>query len=1510
MNPRTIYSYSRLLFFLLAGVELSLPSVLAQPAITVQPATQAILPGSNVTFRVAMDGMGPFAYQWQFNGTNLPNNIINTVAGRNSLGFAGDGGAATNAALYYPQDVALDALGNLYIADASNNRIRKVDTNGVITTVAGKAASGYAGDGGAATNATLKAPAGVTVDGVGNLFIADTSNNRIRKVDTQGIITTVAGTGSSGFSGDGDAATNAALSSPRGVAVDALGNLYFADYSNNRVRRVDTNGLITTVAGTGSSGFSGDGGFATNASLSLPNYLAVDFSGAIYISDSSNARVRRVDATGMIATVAGGGSGGDGGAATTARLFTLGGVTWDVFGNLFVGEYSRVRRVDTNGMITTAVGTSSAGYSGDGGAATNAKVFCAGGIAFDPVGNLYVDDQNNHRVRWVNYAGQPTLTLTNVTTNQAGSYTVVVTSPSGSVTSTPALLLVGYPPVFIGQPVNRAALAGSSATFNAWPGGTPPFNCSWYFNATNLVQASDRATLTLPAVAAADVGNYTLVVSNPWGTITSLVATLTLALPPSFTTEPSSQTAWTGSNVTFTATASGSGPVCYRWMHNGAFVPNYFINTVAGYSSVGYSGDTGPATNASLSYPTGVAFDLLGNLYCSTGHRVRKVDTRGIITTVAGNGSGAFAGDGGLATNASLYSPLGLACDAYGNLYIADSSNNRVRKVDVKGVITTVAGNGTSGFSGEGGPATNAAFHTPSAVIVDNSGAVYVTDADNNRVRRIAPNGVVTTVAGNGTAGYAGDGGWATNASLWLAATTRGVGGLALDEAGNLYFADTGNHSVRRVDTKGIIMPVAGMGSSGFSGDGGQATFAKVNTPRGIALDGLGNLFIVENANQRIRRVDPSGLITTLAGNGSYGYAGDGGTSANAWFYYPAAVAVDGAGNVFVADSYNQRIREISGASTLTLSNLTAAEVGDYSLIVTSPWASVTSHVASLTLEGPPVILTQPAAQALWPGGTATFNVTATGTAPLGYAWLFNGTNLLADATNALLTLADVAVTNAGAYTVIITNGYGAVTSAPAALAVDFIAAQPVNQTAVAGDMVTLSVAVAGAGPFTYQWRLNGTNLPNNLIRTVAGQGSAKYSGDGGPATAASLNRPYDVAADAAGNLYIADFQNGRVRKVDANGIITTLVAGPSSPTGVALDGAGNLYIADYYGSRVRKRDTNGVLTVVAGGGTGGDGGFATNASLFYPETVVLDASGNLFIADNMNQRIRKVDSHGIITTVAGTTYGFSGDGGLATGARFDGPSGVALDAAGNLYVADFNNNRVRKVDTRDIITTVAGSGPLHSHGYAGDGGPATNALMYAPSDVGFDQLGNLYIADAWNSRIRKVDANGIITTVAGGGSLGDGEPAVGARLYSPRGLGLDSSGNLYIADTDNNRIREVPLGGHPTLTLNPVSITNAGDYSVVISGPRGSMTSAVATLTVRIRPAIAHILPNPDGSITLNCTGTPTSTNRLWFTTTLEPPVAWSPLATTVAGNDGTWQFTDTNAPGSSVRFYRVSMP
>ncbi len=335
--------------------------------------------------------------------------LIETIAGGGSA--LGDNGPAASAQLNFPAGAVLDGAGNLYIADASNHRVRRVDTAGVITTVAGGVGSGggYSGDGGQAAAAEIHLPQGVALDGAGNLYIADRNNHRVRRVDTAGVITTVAGTGANSYGGDSGQAAAAQINAPSGVAADASGNLYIADTLNSRIRKVDAaTGIISTVAGTGANSYGGDGGAATSAQIQYPYGVAVDGAGNLYIADTFNNRIRKVDAaTGIISTVAGTGAnsyGGDGGAATAAHMDNPYGVALDGLGNLYIADTNnhRVRKIDTAGVITTVAGTAGpGGYSGDGGAATAAELNTPRSMALDGLGNLYIADANNHRVRKV-----------------------------------------------------------------------------------------------------------------------------------------------------------------------------------------------------------------------------------------------------------------------------------------------------------------------------------------------------------------------------------------------------------------------------------------------------------------------------------------------------------------------------------------------------------------------------------------------------------------------------------------------------------------------------------------------------------------------------------------------------------------------------------------------------------------------------------------------------------------------------------------------------------------------------------------------------------------------------------------------------------------------------------------------------------------------------------------------------------------------------------------------------
>jgi trimeric autotransporter adhesin len=420
------------------------------------------------------------------------------------------------------------------------------------------------------------------------------------------------------------------------------------------------------------------------------------------------------------------------------------------------------------------------------------------------------------------------------------------------------------------------------------------------------------------------------------------------------------------------------------------------INTVAGVGTSGYSGDSGPAINAEMYTPLGLAVDASGNIYIadSQNNRIRKiVAATGIITTVAGNGKAGYSGDDGPAINAELYTPQGVALDSSGNIYIADSQNNRIRKVAAAtGVISTVAGNGTVGYSGDGMLAVNAELNGPSGVGLDASGNIYIADSKNNSIRKVTVStGILTTFAGSGTAGYNGDAQPATSAEL------NGPQSLVVDKYGNVYVADTLNNRIREVGLAGKITTVAGTGAAGYAGDSEQANTAKISGPMGLAMDTSGKLFFADAGNMRIREVTIyTGVITTVAGNGTAGLFGDDGLAASAELNRPNGMAVDASGNLYTTDSRNNRVRVVGEDKTKT----SAAAVAPLS--ITTPMADSSCAPGTLNLN----YTNLPSYGGTW---AATFQYTNlgfpgcyVGTAPLtsNVSWLLINFNTLACSPN------------------------------------------------------------------------------------------------------------------------------------------------------------------------------------------------------------------------------------------------------------------------------------------------------------------------------------------------------------------------------------------------------------------------------------------------------------------------------------------------------------------------------
>ena len=619
-------------------------------------------------------------------------------------------------------------------------------------------------------------------DNAGNLYFV--SFNCVFKLDRSGVITRVAGISPPGYSGDGGPAIDAQLSRPGGLALDGAGNLFIADIDNHRIRKVSADGIITTLAGNGVPGFSGDGGPAIDAQLYLPADVAVDGKGNVFILDWGNTYAP-AGAPGLLA------------------------------GN-------RVRRVSPDGMITTVVGNGLSGFSGDDGPATDAQLSRPGGIAADSAGNLFIADTYNQRIRKV---------------SSDGIITTVVNSRESNpdcLASLAPLLVPGF---------NFGYCASSAVALDR--------EGNLFFNEIGFDDFLDVTTYSAR-----------LRKLSPDGIITTVAGDGTQAYTGDGARAADTQ-------ITFGSWAvDGAGAVFFsESAHIRKISTDGIISTVAGNGSLYPDPIDGiPATSADLISPTEVAIDGVGNLFIKEARGIRKVSPSGIITTAMSAVPCVYSWSA--ITTGGDQSPCigaGMAGDAAGNLFFQDYF--RIRKLSPDGTLTTVAGNGTRGYSGDGGPGVNAQLSSAvDGLAVDAGGNLFIGDDLNRRVRRVSPDGIITTVAGNGSLGHSGDGGQATSAELYA------PGWVALDGVSNLFITEIGN--IRKVSPNGIITTITGNGAplAGYSGDGGPASSATgVWGP--LAVDGSGHLFIAFGGH--VRKISSDGIITTLDGVAGSSIAAD-----------------------------------------------------------------------------------------------------------------------------------------------------------------------------------------------------------------------------------------------------------------------------------------------------------------------------------------------------------------------------------------------------------------------------------------------------------------------------------------------------------------------------------------------------------------------------------------------------------------------------------------------------------
>jgi sugar lactone lactonase YvrE len=660
------------------------------------------------------------------------------------------------------------------------------------------------------------------------------------------------------------------------------------------------------------------------------------------------------------------------------------------------------------------------------------------------------------------------------------------------------------------------------------------------------------------------------------------------------------------------------------------------------------------------------------------------------ISTVLGRGNG----DGAQARHAQFNNVYAAVFDVAGNAYIADGGDDNVRKIAGDGTISTVAGSGPFYYAGScaNGTATAVRIAFPQGIALDHNGNPLIVDTYDSCVRRLNPDGTLTLVVGGGI-GFSGDGGQAIDAGL------SSPSAIAVDTTGNWYIADSGDNRVRKVDTSGKIGTIAGSNSNTYGGDGGDATSAGVYFPTGVAVDASGNVYIAEPFDYVVRKVDTLGKISTVAGNGTSGsIIGNGVDATSVALNVPRAVAVAPDGELYIADAGTGVISRVDAQGKIWPVAGTSALVFGYSPDGTPALGAGLGDIANITFDNS------------------------------GRLIIMGGARVLRVETNATLT------TLAG------DAGYADGTAAAAA-SLRFAANAAVD---VAGNLL-----VADTGNSRVR-RLN----RDESVDTIAGDGSGNYAtGDGGPAIAAGLYQPQAVALDAAGNVYIAEYEH--IRKVDAttqhistfsNSAAVTLCGAQGrivEPVAMAFDAHGSLYVADQGCDRVYAFDNAGNASAFAGtglSGAGADNVPATQSAIGAPSGVAVDAKGNVYIVEGGNNRVRKVGLDGNIVTIAGTgtgTAGYNGDEIAALSAQLSGPDGVAVDPAGNVYISDRGNALVRRVGTDGMIHRVAGT--LNVQGYGGDGGLATSAQLGGPQGLVYDR-GTLFIVEASNSQVRAVD--------------------------------------------------------------------------------------------------------------------------------------------------------------------------
>lgn len=1406
-------------------------------------------------------------------GTELQSGLINSTV--------------SSAKFNNPAGLARDSQGNVFVADSGNHCIRMISADGVVSTIAGSADYGFRDGPGAI--ARFAFPSAVALGPDGNLYVSDTNNTAIRKLTRPAVdgagwsVTTLAGTNSAGFfDGSGGAAR---FSSPQGLALDADGNVYVADAGNHRIRRITPLGSVSTYAGGGSSGYV-DGAATSAARFNSPYAVAVASDGTVFVADRLNHCIRRISTGGTVSTYAGTTvAGGADGALLGASFNEPSALAIDEFDVLYVADDAgqRIRRVTPSSgpnTVTTVAGTGLAGLVN--GFGDVARFNHPAGLCVLASGEVLVADSENHCLRRISATLKVDASALGSSTSvgatidppalgiepgtwyfrwRASDWTVVNIGLSKFITTVvPAVSMSAANPVNAGEAtlkalVNPRNLAVTAVKFQY--STDPEFASPIEVNATPLppsggsdVEISFELSYPTETVAGT-VYYYRAIAINDYGTATAAELASFTVPAATVVTDAASQVVRTGlreHQATLNATVDAKGSalnMSFEYSTQPDLRDAWRVSRVV---------DSPAATAA-----RGVAVGLGGEVYFSR-RDLHRLDAL-IGGAMVGSGVAGFADGSGL--NARFDHPAGIAhfspSPGVELLFVADEYNHRIRVVNLTTrTVDTLAGSGIAGFAD--GLAGTARFLYPTGVAVDSAGNVFVADTGNHRIRRIAAGtGEVSTVAGSGLAGLR-DGAAAS-------AQFSSPAALVCGPAGSILVADTGNHRIARISAALEVSTLAGSGVAGFAddNDADPLTQAQFSSPSGLVLDSLGNLFVADTGNHRVRRIASDGVVSTIAGSGQAGAVdsplpGEGMIPASATsFSQPSAIAITGSDVLYVADNGNASLRKVEPMSSVTLTyNPVLSSHGNVSIQINTEVLSpgttyyyraigdnrmdgvIRGDIRSFTTFTEPAIVIHDGANssaatlahaqatavnfgvvALQTTVTRQFTISNTGgwaltlgsiTVPSGYVLTALTTPIPAGESRSFSV--SLTAATAGVYA----GNLRIESDDPDRLAFEaaltgkkveppIIQSVTVHDLALAPTTATLRASVDPNGAeTTVEFEVSpGPDFDGVRVSTLAGNGVGDSDG---PLASAQFAGVRAIAVAADGSTYLADAGNHRIRRISPSGEVSTLAGsgsagfadGPgasaqfNSPSGIAVGTDATVYVADTGNHRIRAIDATGTVRTFAGTGLPSfTDGIATAARFFNPMGMAWDASGNLLVADHGNDRVRRIAADGSVATAVQL---------LPT----SGPVAVATTSSGGLYVSSPSEGKVWRVDESGAVVD-------------------TLPIPGAPIGLAYDEAAQeLYVADEQAHVVWKVDDSSTVSAWAGSGTAGslDGLSAA-ARFDEPVALALQARRTVLVAQNGGASLRRIL----PTVIKVPVPAT-LQDLVETVSAEVSGMDPAV----------------------------------------------------------------------------------